>query len=248
MLAMKGGRRQENENGEARAVQVIGPSGVKDMIDNVYAHSQTILNFPLEIIEIDHGDQLHLFDLDGWDVSAYPLTHRVPCFGYIFTESATEDSQIFDAAKALQQGVPKGPLLGKLAKGEDVTLQDGTVVTRATCMKWGKPPKKLVILGDTSNSDQAVDAARGCDLLVHEATYDASLYDKALKTTHSTSTMAGEFAKLVEAKVLVITHFSSRYMQPWNDTEKVPTIDDLKAEAQEAAGENIPVFAAEDFW
>lgn len=30
--------------------------------------------------------------------------------------------------KALQLGVPKGPLLGKLQKGQDVTLENGSVV------------------------------------------------------------------------------------------------------------------------
>ena len=32
--------------------------------------------------------------------------------------------------KALALGVPNGPLLGKLQKGEDVTLKDGTVVRK----------------------------------------------------------------------------------------------------------------------
>ena len=32
--------------------------------------------------------------------------------------------------KALEMGVPNGPLLGKLQKGEDVTLKDGTVVRK----------------------------------------------------------------------------------------------------------------------
>ena len=32
--------------------------------------------------------------------------------------------------KALELGVPSGPLLGKLQKGQDVTLENGTVVRR----------------------------------------------------------------------------------------------------------------------
>ena len=32
--------------------------------------------------------------------------------------------------KALTLGVPSGPLLGKLQKGEDVTLKDGSVVRK----------------------------------------------------------------------------------------------------------------------
>ena len=37
--------------------------------------------------------------------------------------------------KALELGVPNGPLLGKLQKGEDVTLENGIVVRRSNLSK-----------------------------------------------------------------------------------------------------------------
>ena len=69
----------------------------------------------------------------------------------------------------------------------------------------------------------------GCDLLVHEATFDATMEERAKDTGHSTtyatlgfmhthttllpmwhSVMAGQFAARVQAKRLGITHFRSR--------------------------------------
>ena len=49
------------------------------------------------------------------------------------------------------------------------------------------------------------------DLLYHEATFGNDLADVAKQTLHSTASEAGEIAKLVSAKKLVIGHFSVRY-------------------------------------
>ena len=38
--------------------------------------------------------------------------------------------------KALALGVPSGPLLGKLQKGEDVTLKNGVVVRRNNVLQY----------------------------------------------------------------------------------------------------------------
>lgn len=80
------------------------------MIEGVFAHSQSFVNFPIVYTELDEGQphdlgvkegtvrpnlagccdppltyKLTRFTTsDGWHVWAYPLTHRVPCFGYVF--------------------------------------------------------------------------------------------------------------------------------------------------------------------
>ncbi len=80
------------------------------MIEGVFAHSQSFVNFPIVYTELDEGQPhdlgvkegtvrpnlavfvifphrnklTHFTTSDGWHVWAYPLTHRVPCFGYVF--------------------------------------------------------------------------------------------------------------------------------------------------------------------
>jgi ribonuclease Z len=72
-------------------------------------------------------------------------------------------------------------------------------------------PRKVVILGDTCDSSAIAEAARGADLMTHEATFANNLVDKARTAMHSTARMAGAFAKQIQARKLVLTHFSSRY-------------------------------------
>lgn len=71
--------------------------------------------------------------------------------------------------------------------------------------------RKVTILGDTCNSDEIAEAAKGSQLLVHEATFTTAQLEKAKVALHSTAKMAGAFARKIGAKKLALTHFSSRY-------------------------------------
>jgi len=47
--------------------------------------------------------------------------------------------------------------------------------------------------------------------VIHEATFDDSLVEKAEENAHSTSRQAAEVARAAGVKMLVLTHISSRY-------------------------------------
>ena len=56
-----------------------------------------------------------------------------------------------------------------------------------------------------------VKKAKDADLLIHDATFDASLVERAIKTGHSTINEACEVALKAGVHRLVLTHFSARY-------------------------------------
>jgi ribonuclease Z len=56
-----------------------------------------------------------------------------------------------------------------------------------------------------------VELAKDCDVLIHDSTFDASLEEKANEFSHSSSRQAAMVAKKANAKVLFMTHISSRY-------------------------------------
>ncbi|KAJ8907017.1 hypothetical protein NDN08_003500 [Rhodosorus marinus] len=165
-----------------------------------------------------------LVDDEELRISAAPLKHRVPCFGYVYESKpgVSDDSQgdqELDMELARSLGV-KGRQYSVLRDGRPVTVKStGLVVTPEAVMKSsspssagkGGPGKKIVLLGDTCDSSLAVGVADKADVLVHEATFSSKLADRARIAMHSTGTMAGEFAKRTSAKSLVLTHFSSRY-------------------------------------
>jgi ribonuclease Z len=147
-----------------------------------------------------------------------------------------------DGAKAKQLGAqPKD--LGALKAGKDVTTASGAVIKSSDVVSLPAPGKKIVMLGDTSNSDSLLEDGMGCDVLVHETTYHAELKEKAIAGGHSTSQMAGEFAARIKAKKLIITHFSQRYSTATGPEEI--TVEHLVKEAQHECPDSA-VLAAVD--
>ncbi|KAH6915031.1 beta-lactamase-like protein [Coprinopsis sp. MPI-PUGE-AT-0042] len=156
-------------------------------------------------------------------VSAAPILHSVPCVGYVITEAPVPGK--VDPAKYIPEiKRTKTPMsvMRQLQEGQEVVLNDGTVLA-------GPPPRagrKVVILGDTFDPAAIRPLAMNAELLIHEAT-NAHLPDidpntkaedtyesveaRAKSRGHSTPQMAGAFAKSINAKNLVLNHFSARY-------------------------------------
>lgn len=68
---------------------------------------------------------------------------------------------------------------------------------------------KIVYSGDCLPSDQLIKRGEGCDLLIHEATYEDSRLALATNLAHSTISQACETGVRMRAKNLVLTHFNS---------------------------------------
>lgn len=159
-------------------------------------------------------------------VSAAPLLHTCPCIGYVIHERPMPgrlDPKLYEP-HIKRNGIKKkvGRLYGRLCRGEDITLPDGTVLRGPD----PRPGRKIVILGDTHDPSAIAPLAQDADLLVHEATLahlpgvDPStkrsdtyetVEERAKSRGHSTPQMAGAFAKSIGAKRLVLNHFSRRY-------------------------------------
>lgn len=238
----------------SKPVRVFGPQGIKLYLDTVLKVTESYITYPLEILELESDKPHQLGVFDSIKLSAYPLVHRVKCFGYVLEE--TSNPQKVDMEKAAALGIT-GKLVGQLVKSGSLTFENGTTVTYDQIRGDPKPLKKIVLLGDTSDSSAILEAGMSCDVLVHEATYDASKQEKAIAGGHSTSTMAGKFAHQIQAKKLILTHLSSRYnpqsFEETNGEESSSNKDEDKSEAfnllKEAQAEcpNTVVESANDF-
>jgi ribonuclease Z len=187
---------------------VYGPPGLKDLFAKLRPFVGR-LPYPLTTIELPPGARL---ERGEYVVETFAADHGLGAIGYAIIEH--ERPGRFDVAAADALGIPPGPERGVLQGGEPVTLPDGRVVTPDIVLGPPRPGRKIVLSGDTAPSPTVVQAAHKADVLVHEATFGADEADRARETLHSTAAEAAEVAKLAQARLLALTHLSTRYFGP----------------------------------
>ena len=194
---------------------LVGPKGIKQFIQTVIDISYSWLTYPLNIIELEQDGLV--FEDTKFRVEAKLLAHRVPCFGYRVMEK--DLPPVLDIDKLQQDNINAGSHYAYLKEGKTVTLADGRVIDGRNYLGDFKQGKKLAILGDTIPCDASIELAKDVDVLVHEATQEDALEQKAIERGHSTTVHAAMIAKQANVKRLIMTHISPRYSL--NDNAKL---------------------------
>ncbi|WP_040228654.1 ribonuclease Z [Bhargavaea cecembensis] len=193
--------------GGTERLDLYGPPGLKEWIDVTLRISRTHLNYELEIHETEGGP---VFEDEMFIVRALPLDHAIPSLGYRIEQKPLPGKLLI--GRAMEAGVPKGPLLRELKEGRDVQLPDGRTVRSADVTGPPQPGFTVTILGDTRLTGNSVELARGADIVVHEATYDADTAHLAGPYGHSTIRDAARVAAEGDARALIANHISARFL------------------------------------
>jgi len=163
---------------------------------------------PLHLVDLKPGTFIEAKD---FTVSAFPVTHRGSGnYGFIFQERARSP---FLVEKAQALGVPAGPERGLLVKGETITLADGRVITPDMVLGDEMQGIKLVMIGDTSRTDNVQEYVAGADALVIESTFLEVENEVARAYGHITAKQAATLARDAGVKTLILTHVSRRYRE-----------------------------------
>ncbi|MGM9928393.1 MAG: ribonuclease Z [Bacillus sp. (in: firmicutes)] len=187
---------------------VYGPKGIQQYIKTSLEVSGTHLKYKLSIVEIEEGI---IFEDDSFIVEARELDHGILCYGYRIIQRDRPGELQVDALQKL--GVKPGPIFKKIKNGETVQLEDGTLIDGRDFVGEAKKGQIITILGDTRTCENSVRLAKDCDYLLHEATFAADSAEMAYEFNHSTTLQAAQTAHEANAKHLILTHISSRYMK-----------------------------------
>jgi ribonuclease Z len=192
-----------------RSIDIYGPKGIVDFLTCV---SRTLggPNFPVQIHELNKPETI--YSGARYHLRAVEAEHHMEAWSYALIER--ERPGRFHPEKARALGVPEGYLWGKLQRGEDVRLPSGEIIRSSQIVDPPRPGRKIVYSGDTRPNESLIELANDSDILVHEATFDDSLMERANEDGHSTAGQAAEVAKKAEVEKLVLTHISSRYPDP----------------------------------
>ena len=192
--------------GRKNKLEIFGPIGIKDFVNSVNQTVKFTLTFPVQVYEIEEGN---VCEEKEYTVTAVQSEHLNPSLAYALIENPRAGR--FNVEKAKKVGVPEGPLWSKLQSGKSVKLPDGRIVEPETILGDSRPGRKIVYTGDTGPSEKIGKLAELADLLIHEATFEDEMEERAIEDGHSTPSMAANIAKVAGVKRLVLTHISARY-------------------------------------
>ncbi|HLR26088.1 MAG TPA: ribonuclease Z [Fodinibius sp.] len=193
-----------------RPITLVGPEGLQEFVEWNFDFSNLSLKYEINYVELSEDfEEERVVDADEYYVEARPLNHTKFCIGYRLQEKDSPGK--VDAEKAQEQGISEDWQYKDLKAGKDVELEDGTVVKSADIVGHPRPGDSFAYITDTKYCPNSVRLAKNTNVLIHEATFNESLSDKAEETGHSTAKDAARVANEAKTKLLVISHFSARY-------------------------------------
>ncbi|HII08824.1 MAG TPA: ribonuclease Z [Methanosphaera sp.] len=192
--------------GRTRPLNIYGPHGIIDLIEHIKNLGYYSISYELNVHEITGNDEI-IYQQHNFLIKAMRMKHTVANYAYKIVEIKQPK---FLKPKALELGVPPGPLFGKLQSGESVVVDGKTILPEQVL---GPPRKgvKLVYSGDTIPQENMIYFAKEVDVLIHEATFSEEFRDKAMENGHSVAMDAALIAKDANVNQLILTHLSNRY-------------------------------------
>lgn len=206
-LGLPGLLRTMGLQGREEPLHIYGPKGSEGVLSQAAHLGVRATPFPLEVIPLPDGGTV---DFGEWRMEAFPVSHGIPALGYALVEK--ERLGRFDVNRARELGVPEGPLFGRLHRGETVEV-NGRLVRPEDLVGPPRPGRRVVYAGDCRPGTTTSEAARGADLLIHEATFTEEEADRARDTRHSTAAEAADVARQAGVRCLAMTHISARYAE-----------------------------------
>jgi ribonuclease Z len=187
-------------------VTLYGPRGAERILTAALSLGIERNKFPVAVVEVRPGDCL---TRDEYDIVVFETDHRADTVGYALAEHTRLGR--FHPERARELGVPEGPLWGELHRGKTVRLDDGRTVSPEDLVGAPRRGRTVVYSGDTRPHLALIEAARGADLLIHEATFGGDEAERAVETGHSTASEAARVALEAGVRSLILTHISPRY-------------------------------------
>jgi ribonuclease Z len=188
-------------------LQIYGPPGIRRFLECIRKTVQFALTFQVETHEIREAGTV--CEEEDYLIQAVWANHSIQSLAYALTEKPRPGK--FSTEKAQRLGVPEGPLWSRLQQGREVKLANGQVVKPRQVLGPSRAGRKIVYTGDTSQFRGFARLAASADLLIHDATFDDNLAEKAKEYGHSTPGQAAKNAKKAKVKQLILTHISARY-------------------------------------
>ena len=186
---------------------IYGPPKIAEYVETSRNVLDMYINYPIVVKEITAP--CAVYEGEGFYIRAFPLRHTKTCVGYTLEELDRPGE--FNPERALELGVPRGPLWNKLQHGQTVRSGSGQDVTPEQVLGRRRQGRKFSFVTDTLYTPAVADEVRGSDLFICEGMFADDVADQALEKKHMTARQAGKLARAAGVKQLALIHYSPRY-------------------------------------
>lgn len=194
--------------GRKEPIHLFGPLEIKNLLEHHFLIGATWLGYEIRYHVLTENEKTAIYSDDEIEVSAFPLNHRIACYGYQFAEKQKQrkiNKGLIDEFKLTHEEIRI------LKTGKDVKRQDGKKLQFEKLTFVSHTPVIYSFCSDTAPFDELNDFIINSDWLYHEATFVESLKQKAIDTFHSTAADAAKAAQKANVSNLILGHFSARY-------------------------------------
>lgn len=186
---------------------IYGPPKIAEYIETSRKVLDMYINYPIVVKEITAPCIVH--HGEDYYIRCFPLDHTKTCVGYTLEELDRPGE--FNPEKALQLGVPIGPLWGQLQKGNNVQNSEGKTVRPEDVMGAKRSGRKFSFVTDTLYKNTIAKEVQGSDLFICEGMFEDELIDQAREKKHMTASQAATIARDANVKRMCMIHYSPRY-------------------------------------
>lgn len=217
---------------------ILGPPGIRSFLEETRKGLGFYLNYPIHFIEWSETSESLAYEDDQVRILWQPLKHTRFCLGYRMEEHKRPGR--FIPGRAVQLGIPKGPLWGELQKGNEIILENGKVITPCQVLGPARSGRHLAYVVDTRPTRALYTLCRNVNIAFMEGMFLPEHAEHADIKGHMTVIEASRLARRAGVKQAILIHISPRY-----SGEDLQQLEDKAREAFETIklGRDLDVYS-----
>lgn len=194
--------------GRTAPLHVFAPKEMQELFEIQKRMFCSTFEYELVFHPVDTTESKIIFEDRSLTVTTIPLSHRVPCCGFLFREK--ESSRHLNREMLDYYEVPVSQF-NNIKAGLDWKSPDGEVIPNDRLTLPPDRPLSYAFCSDTRYMPSLYKLVNRVDVLYHESTYGEKENKNAQKYYHSTAAQAAMVAKNAGVGMLLLGHYSSKY-------------------------------------
>ena len=148
--------------GRRTPLDIYAPAPMGELLEHHLRYFDSDLPYEVKWHEVRTTEHQIIMENNTLEVWSIPLRHRVPTAGFHFREK--EPGLNVDKWKIERYGLGIAQIVAA-KRGEDVTLEDGTILPNAELTYRPYKARSYAYLSDTAYSPRAAERVKGADLI-----------------------------------------------------------------------------------